>query len=331
MNEKNKRLVVKQIQLIDKQIQLIDKQIKDDLAVKLAGGLGKITNEQIDILNLEREKLEASKITVGADSSEEKDFDPSIKTGLKAMADAVAFGGGRELDAATALTVGIAGMKIFKGVTGLFKKKKDSSTDETVDETPVVEEKSKEPEKVKKPAKKKPGFLMTAEDKIRERAERMEKEKSGAPEKTNTSKEDSSDNTTIISILNKILKSFESDNDRMRRSIRGEAENKLEADPTPDIPGGPVKEGDDKKSGMNKLLMFGAIAGLLATAYTFKDEIAKILEPITDMLGITNPLKDAEKEDYDFDIMDALGVTALLGMLGVAAAGPGRAGGAARR
>ena len=173
------------------------------------------------------------------------------------------------------------------------------------------------PEKIES----KPGFLMSAEEKIRAREERINSEKvipAGAPEKIESKKENiSSDNDAIISILNKILASFQADNERMRRSIRGSEEKKLESDPTPDTPGAPIKEGDDKKSGMNKLLMFGAIAGLLGLAYTFKDEIAKVLEPITDMLGITNPLKESDKEDYEFDIMDALGVTALLGMLGI--------------
>ena len=171
----------------------------------------------------------------------------------------------------------------------------------------------------------KPGFLMTAEDKIRARDERINPKKiipAGSPEKIEGKKENiSSDNDAIISILNKILASFQSDNERMRRSIRDAAEKKLESDPTPDTPGAPVKEGDDKKSGMNKLLMFGAIAGLLIAAYKFKDEIAEILRPITDTLGITNPLKESDKEDYEFDIMDALGVTALLGMLGIAGVG----------
>jgi hypothetical protein len=100
----------------------------------------------------------------------------------------------------------------------------------------------------------------------------------GAPEKIESKKENiSSDNDAIISILNKILASFQSDNERMRRSIRDAAEKKLESDPTPDTPGAPVKEGDDKKSGMNKLLMLGAIAGLLIAAYKFKDEIADLI------------------------------------------------------
>ena len=151
----------------------------------------------------------------------------------------------------------------------------------------------------------------------------------GSPEKKESKNDNYTDNSVIISILNKILNAFENDNERMRRSIRDAAEKKLESDPTPDTPGAPVKEGDDdKKSGMNKLLMFGAIAGLLIAAYKFKDEIAEILRPITDTLGITNPLKESDKEDYEFDIMDALGVTALLGMLGIAGVGgkPGEPG-----
>ena len=153
----------------------------------------------------------------------------------------------------------------------------------------------------------------------------------GSPEKKESKNDNYTDNSVIISILNKILNAFENDNERMRRSIRDAAEKKLESDPTPDTPGAPVKEGDDdKKSGMNKLLMFGAIAGLLIAAYKFKDEIAEILRPITDTLGITNPLKESDKEDYEFDIMDALGVTSLLGMLGIAGAAAGAGGAGAR-
>ena len=261
MNEKNKKLIDEQIQLIDKQIKAVPRTL---------------TNDQIQILLLEREKLVASKNAVIAEGkTAAADSGPTIGTGLKAMGAAAAFGGGRELDAAAALTLFITGKKMLGG---LFKKKNDKAPTEN---------------------------------------EESEKREEGAPEKTSTSKEGSSDNKAIISILNKILKSFESDNERMRRSIKGAAEAKLESDPTPDTPGGPVREGDDKKSGMNKLLMFGAIAGLLGLAYKFRDEIAETLKPITDMLGITNPLKDAEKEDYDFDIMDILGVAGLLGMLGL--------------
>ena len=156
----------------------------------------------------------------------------------------------------------------------------------------------------------------------------------GSPEKKESENKNYTDNSVIISILNKILNAFENDNERMRRSIRDEAEKKLESDPTPDTPGAPVREGDDdKKSGMNKLLMFGAIAGLLIAAYKFKDEIAEILKPITNTLGIPNPLKGSDEEDYKFDIMDALGVTALLRMLGIGGAaarsGAGAAAGAA--
>ena len=150
----------------------------------------------------------------------------------------------------------------------------------------------------------------------------------GSPEKKESENKNYTDNSVIISILNKILNAFENDNERMRRSIRDEAEKKLESDPTPDTPGAPVREGDDKKSGMNKLLMFGAIAGLLIAAYKFKDEIAEILKHITSTLGIPNPLKGSDEEDYKFDIMDALGVTALLRMLGIAGVGgkPGEPG-----
>ena len=182
------------------------------------------------------------------------------------------------------------------------------------------------PEKIES----KPGFLMTAEDKIRARDERINPKKiipAGTPEKIESKKENiSSDNDAIISILNKILASFQADNERMRRSIRDAAEKKLESDPTPDTPGAPVREGDDKKSGMNKLLMFGAIAGLLIAAYKFKDEIAEILKHITNTLEIPNPLKGSDEGDYKFDIMDALGVTALLGILGIGAGARARAG-----
>ena len=240
--------------------------------------------------------------------------------GLKAMGAAAAFGGDAEMTAAVGLLAAGVGKKIFRG---LFKKKEEEYQEEEIPQGEV--QKPKAPKRVRKPKSKiaKPGFLMSAEDKIRARAERINSEENaskGTPEKIESDgKSVSSDNSVIISILNKILGSFENDNERMRRSIRDAEEKKLESDPTPDTPGAPVKEGDDKKSGMNKLLMFGAIAGLLGLAYTFKDEIAKVLEPITDMLGITNPLKESDKEDYDFDIMDALGVTALMGMLGISA------------
>ena len=241
--------------------------------------------------------------------------------GLKAMGAAAAFGGDTEMVAAVGLLATGVGKKIFRG---LFKKKEEEYQEEEEVQQGEVQ-KPKAPKRVRKPKAKiaKPGFLMSAEDKIRARAERINSEENaskGTPEKIEADgKGLSNDNSVIISILNKILGSFENDNERMRRSIRDAEEKKLESDPTPDTPGAPVKEGDDKKSGINKLLMFGAIAGLLGLAYTFKDEIAKVLEPITDMLGITNPLKESDKEDYDFDIMDALGVTALMGMLGISA------------
>jgi hypothetical protein len=138
----------------------------------------------------------------------------------------------------------------------------------------------------------------------------------GSPEKRESKNKNYTDNDVIISILNKILNAFENDNERMRRSIRDSEEKKLESDPTPDKIGSPEKV-KDKKTDMNKLLMFGAIAGLIGSAFLFKNAIGAMLSPITDMLGITDPTADADKEDYDFDIMDMLGVTSLLGMLGL--------------
>jgi hypothetical protein len=270
------------------------------------------------LLLKEKEKLE---IELKNSKEEEESSGVTPTTGLKAMGLAAAFGGDIEMTAAVGLLAAGVGKKIFRG---LFKKKneKEESQEEEIQQGEV--QKPGAQEQVRKPKAEilKPGFLMSAEDKIRAREERINSEKyisKGTPEKIESDgKSISSDNSVIISILNKILGSFENDNERMRRSIRDTEEKKLESDPTPDTPGSPVKEGDDKKSGMNKLLMFGAIAGLLGLAYTFKDEIAKVLEPITNMLGKTNPLKESNKEDYDFDIMDALGVTALMGMLGMA-------------
>jgi hypothetical protein len=303
----------KKKQLVDKQIELIDKQIKAVPRI--------LTDIQIQNLLLEREKLVLSKQDI--QESEEKNSGITPGMGLKAMGAAALFGGDAEMSAAVALLAIGAGKKVFRG---LSKKKNEKEEYQEEEEIPQGEvQKPKAPKRVRKPKSKiaKPGFLMSAEDKIRARAERINSEENaskGTPEKLEADgKSVSSDNSVIISILNKILGSFENDNERMRRSIRDAEEKKLESDPTPDTPGSPVKEGDDKKSGMNKLLMFGAIAGLLGLAYTFKDEIAKVLEPITDMLGITNPLKESDKEDYDFDIMDALGVTALMGMLGISA------------
>ena len=302
----------KKKQLVDKQIELIDKQIK---AIPRT-----LTDIQIQTLLLEREKLVLSKEDTQQYKEESSGVTPTM--GLKAIGLAAAFGGDVEMTAAFGLLAAGVGKKIFRG---LFKKKNEEEEYQE-EEIPQGEvQKPKAPKRVRKPKSKiaKPGFLMSAEDKIRARAERIDSEENaskGTPEKIEADgKGISSDNSVIISILNKILSSFENDNERMRRSIRDTEEKKLESDPTPGAPGGPVKEGDDKKSGMNKLLMFGAIAGLLGLAYTFKDEIAKVLEPITNMLGITNPLKESDKEDYDFDIMDALGVTALMGMLGISA------------
>jgi len=303
----------KKKQLVDKQIELIDKQIKAVPRI--------LTDIQIQTLLLEREKLVLSKQDVREfEDQENSGVTPTM--GLKALGAAAAFGNDAAVVGAFGLLAAGVGKKIFRG---LFKKKNE---EEEYQEEEILQgevQKPRAPKRVRKPKAKisKPGFLMSAEDKIRAREERINSEKyisKGTPEKIETDgKSVSGDNSVIISILNKILGSFENDNERMRRSIRDTEEKKLESDPTPDTPGGPVKEGDDKKSGMNKLLMFGAIAGLLGLAYTFKDEIAKVLKPITDMLGITNPLKESDKEDYDFDIMDALGVTALMGMLGISA------------
>ena len=138
----------------------------------------------------------------------------------------------------------------------------------------------------------------------------------GSPEKRESKNNNYTDNDVIISILNKILGSFENDNERMRRSVRDTEEKQLESDPTADKIGSPEKV-EDKKTGMNKLLMLGAIAGLFGSALLFRSAIGEMLSPITDMLGITDPTADADKEDYNFDIMDMLGVTSLLGMLGI--------------
>jgi len=138
----------------------------------------------------------------------------------------------------------------------------------------------------------------------------------GSPEKKESKNKGYTDNDVIISILNKILNAFEDDNERMRRSIRDTQEKQLESDPTADKIGSPEKV-KDKKTDMNKLLMFGAIAGLFGSALLFRSAIGEMLSPITDMLGITDPTADADKEDYNFDIMDMLGVTSLLGMLGI--------------
>ena len=138
----------------------------------------------------------------------------------------------------------------------------------------------------------------------------------GSPEKRESKNNNYTDNDVIISILNKILNAFEDDNERMRRSVRDTEEKQLESDPTADKIGSPEKV-KDKKTGMNKLLMLGAIAGLFGSALLFRSAIGEMLSPITDMLGITDPTADADKEDYNFDIMDMLGVTSLLGMLGI--------------
>ena len=313
----NKKSVVEMLKL---QSQLI----KDHDAIPGKAGYLNWTPERAREWKTEQKILlkEKERLEIELNDFKENEANSGITPGigLKAVGAAILLGGEAELGAAIGVLATGIGKKIFGGVS----KKKDEEYQEE-DLLPQGEvQKQKAPKRVRKPKSKiaKPGFLMSAEDKIRARAERINSEENtskGSPEKIESDgKSVSSDNSVIISILNKILGSFENDNERMRRSIRDAEEKKLESDPTPDIPGAPVKEGDDKKSGMNKLLMFGAIAGLLGLAYTFKDEIAKVLEPITDMLGITNPLKESDKEDYDFDIMDALGVTALLGMLGIA-------------
>jgi len=325
-NPKNKkRKIISTAEMLKLQSQLI----KDHDAIPGKAGYLNWTPERArewktkqQLLLKEKQKLEIE-LKNSKEEEEEESSGVTPTMGLKAMGAAAAFGGDTEMTAATGVLAAGVGKKIFRG---LFKKKNEKEEYQQEEEIPQGEvQKPKAPKRVRKPKSKiaKPGFLMSAEDKIRARAERINSEENaskGTPEKIEADgKSVSSDNSVIISILNKILGSFENDNERMRRSIRDAEEKKLESDPTPDTPGSPVKEGDDKKSGMNKLLMFGAIAGLLGLAYTFKDEIAKVLEPITDMLGITNPLKESDKEDYDFDIMDALGVTALMGMLGISA------------
>ena len=317
-NPKNKMISI--VEMLKLQSQLI----KDHDAIPGEAGYLNWTPElsrkwktKQQFLLKEKEKLE---IELKNFKENEENSGITPKMGLKAMGAAALFGGDVEMTAAVALLATGVGKKVFGG---LSKKKEEEYQEEEIPQGEV--QKPKAPKRVRKPKSKiaKPGFLMSAEDKIRARAERINSEENaskGTPEKLEADgKNVSSDNSVIISILNKILGSFENDNERMRRSIRDAEEKKLESDPTPDTPGAPVKEGDDKKSGMNKLLMFGAIAGLLGLAYTFKDEIAKVLEPITNMLGITNPLNESDKEDYDFDIMDALGVTALMGMLGISA------------
>lgn len=318
MAKKSKTISI--VEMLKLQSQLI----KDHDAIPGEAGylnwtpeLGRKWKTKQELLLKEKEKLEIE-LKNSKENQANSGITPGI--GLKAVGAAILLGGETELGAAIGVLATGIGKKIFGGVS---KKKDEEYQEEEIPQGEV--QKPRAPKRVRKPKSKivKPGFLMSAEDKIRARAERINSEENaskGTPEKIEADgKGLSNDNSVIISILNKILGSFENDNERMRRSIRDAEEKKLESDPTPDTPGGPVKEGDDKKSGMNKLLMFGAIAGLLGLAYTFKDEIAKVLEPITDMLGITNPLKESDKEDYDFDIMDALGVTALMGMLGISA------------
>ena len=136
--------------------------------------------------------------------------------------------------------------------------------------------------------------------KNKKRTQEDKENDTGSPEKRESKNNNYTDNDVIISILNKILNAFENDNERMRRSIRDTEEKQLESDPTADKIGSPEKI-KDKKNDMNKLLMFGAIAGLIGSALLFKSAIGAMLSPITDMLGITDPTADADKEDYDFD------------------------------
>lgn len=327
----------------DTEMSLATVALVSGIGKKIFGGISNLFKKK-DKKTEEDKNLDQSspKSINGYPEKVNKDAMDPKKIALLGMAGAAGAGGDREMSVATS--------GLIAATLGFGKKKKDkdssaspiasaSRMDRIGDPEKIIKESPSDavrsfyerggaqpkeysltpgaPEKIES----KPGFLMSAEEKIRAREERINSEKvipAGAPEKIEGKKENiSSDNDAIISILNKILASFQADNERMRRAIRGSEEKKLESDPTQDAPGAPVKEGDDKKSGMNKLLMFGAIAGLLGLAYTFKDEIAKVLEPITNMLGITNPLKESDKEDYEFDIMDALGVTALLGMLGI--------------
>ena len=270
MDEKNKKSINKQNVLIDKQIVLIDKQIK---AVPRT-----LTNDEMQILLLQREQLVESKIGNVAKEkddprSEEKKSPSLAQKALKGAQ--FAFGDDRAQIAAAGEVLGNVGRKIFGK---LFRKKKD-------DETPEG------------------GKESTSE---------------GAPEKVESSKKPTTDNEAIISILNKILGSFQADNERMRRSQRDEAESKLEGDPTPDaVAGSPEKTGD-KKGGMGNMLMFAGIAALIGTAIAFKDDIGKILDPIKSMLGIKDPtVEDADKDDFNFDIGDMLGLGGLLAMLGI--------------
>ena len=274
------------------------------------------------LLLKEKEKLEIefknSKEIENQENQENSGITPTM--GLKAVGVAAAFGNDAAVVGAFGLLAAGVTKKIFRG---LSKKKEEEYQEEEIPQGEI--QKPKAPKRVQKPKSKiaKPGFLMSAEDKIRARAERINSDNSeenaskGTPEKIEADGIGlSNDNSVIISILNKILNAFEDDNERMRRSVRDTEEKQLESDPTVDKVGSPEKV-KDKKTDMNKLLMLGAIAGLFGSALLFRSAIGEMLSPITDMLGITDPTADADKEDYNFDIMDMLGVTSLLGMLGI--------------
>ena len=263
---------------IDKRNILIDKQIVlIDKQIKAVPRT--LTNDEMQILLLQREQLVESKQL--DNYKKESNAEPAKEKERPSLAKRALKGVARSAlgddQAQAAAAAEIIG-DVGKKVFGkLFRKKKD-------DENP---EDGKEP---------------TSE---------------GAPERAESSKKPTTDNEAIISILNKILGSFQADNERMRRSKRDEAESKLEGDPTPDA-GSPEKAEEKKDSGMGKLLMFGAIAGLVGTAIAFKDDIGKILDPIKSMLGIKDPtVEDADKDDFNFDIGDMLGLGGLLAMLGI--------------
>ena len=263
---------------INKQNVLIDKQIVlIDKQIKAVPRT--LTNDEMQILLLQREQLVESKQL--DNYKKESNAEPAKEKERPSLAKRALKGVARSAlgddQGQAAAAAEIIG-DVGKKVFGkLFRKKKD-------DENP---EDGKEP---------------TSE---------------GAPERAESSKKPTTDNEAIISILNKILGSFQADNERMRRSKRDEAESKLEGDPTPDA-GSPEKAEEKKDSGMGKLLMFGAIAGLIGTAIAFKDDISKMLDPIKSMLGIKDPtVEDADKDDFNFDIGEMIGLAGLLSFLGL--------------
>ena len=263
---------------IDKRNILIDKQIVlIDKQIKAVPRT--LTNDEMQILLLQREQLVESKQL--DNYKKESNAEPAKEKERPSLAKRALKGVARSAlgddQGQAAAAAEIIG-DVGKKVFGkLFRKKKD-------DENP---EDGKEP---------------TSE---------------GAPERAESSKKPTTDNEAIISILNKILGSFQADNERMRRSKRDEAESKLEGDPTPDA-GSPEKAEEKKDSGMGKLLMFGAIAGLIGTAIAFKDDISKMLDPIKSMLGIKDPtVEDADKDDFNFDIGEMIGLAGLLSFLGI--------------